>query len=283
MSYSLLIDAGELAANLDRPDWVVIDCRFDLTDTGRGEADYHASHIPNAHYAHLDRDLSSPITPDSGRHPLPAIDALADWLGSHGVGRGVQVVAYDDTGGNMAVRLWWLLRWLGHDRVALLDGGWQAWVNAGLPQQTEAPAPGVAVEFQPRPDAGMLLSTEQLQENLQTAEWLLLDARSGERFRAEQEPIDPVAGHIPAARSHPLTSNLGPDGRFLPPEQLREAYLQSLGSYHPGQVVCMCGSGVSACHNILAMEVAGLSGVRLYAGSWSEWIRDPDRPVAKGA
>lgn len=282
MSHRLLIEAAELAARLDIPDWVVLDCRFDLADTGRGERDYALAHIPGAHYAHLDRDLSGPISPGSGRHPLPDPRRLSDWLGRHGIESGVQVIAYDDSGGAMAVRVWWLLRWLGHSRVALLDGGWRSWIDAGYPLERTPAVPPVPVEFKGVPDSELLLTTGQVAENLKTGHWLLLDARAAERFRGEQEPIDPVAGHIPGSRNHPLGSNLGPDGRFLPPRVLRANYETSLGGHAPGRVACLCGSGVTACHNLLAMELAGMRGARLYAGSWSEWIRDPGRPVALG-
>jgi thiosulfate/3-mercaptopyruvate sulfurtransferase len=277
----LLIDTDHLARHLAQPDYVVFDCRFDLADTGRGERDYAQGHIPGARYAHVDRDLSGPITAESGRHPLPDPARLCRWLGRNGVGDGVRVVAYDDSGGNMAVRLWWLLRWLGHATVALLDGGWQAWAGAGLATDAALPA-ARTVRFSGTPDPTLWVTSDQVEANLKTGKWLLLDARTGERFRGENEPIDPVAGHIPGARSHPLQDNLGPDGRFLSGAELAAAYRRSIAGYPPDRVVCLCGSGVTACHDIFAMELAGLPGARLYAGSWSEWIRDPRRPVAVG-
>ena len=281
MMFDTLIDCEQLAGQLDNPDWRIFDCRFDLAATSRGEQAYAEAHLPDAIYAHLDRDLSSPITAQSGRHPLPEPERLCDWLGRHGIAPGTQVVAYDDSGGTMAVRLWWLLRWLGHPRVAVLNGGWQAWSDAGLPLQDHAPKAVGAIPFVGRPDWDQVVSTATLQRQLSSGgELQLVDARTAERFRGEAEPIDPVAGHIPGAINIPLQDNLGSDGRFRPAEALRTMYLQALAGTPADKVVAMCGSGVTACHNLLAMECAGLNGGRLYAGSWSEWIRDPARAVA---
>jgi thiosulfate/3-mercaptopyruvate sulfurtransferase len=278
-----VISAAALHDHLD-DGVVVVDCRFDLADTARGERDYRVSHVPGAFYAHLDRDLSSPITPDSGRHPLPDIDGLLNWLGRLGIGSETQVVAYDDSGATMAVRLWWLLRWLGHDRVAVLDGGWQQWLAGRYPLQLQPLEPAASTRFQGKPDWSQVVTTAGIWQQLESGadDVRIMDARSGERYRGEQEPIDPVAGHIPGAFTLPLTGNLAADGRFLPADELRMRYLQALGDLQPDQVAAMCGSGVTACHNLLAMEIAGLKGSRLYAGSWSEWIRDPRRPVATG-
>ena len=282
--HTTLIDHRRLAAQVDDPDWRVIDCRFDLADTARGERAYQESHIPGAHYAHLDHDLSSPITPESGRHPLPDVDRLCAWLGGLGIGPGTQVIAYDDTGGSMAVRLWWLLRWLGHHDVALLDGGWQAWVAGGEPTTAEDPPERTAATFPCAPDHTRILTTAEIERQLEggSDSCLLMDARTGERFRGEAEPIDPVAGHIPGAINLPLQENLDAQGYFRPARELRELYLTRLAGQPSDRVAAMCGSGVTACHNLLAMEIAGLPGPRLYAGSWSEWIRDPRRPVALG-
>lgn len=284
MTFDTLVDCATLAAHLDAPDWRVFDCRFDLADTGRGERAYREAHLPGAWYAHLDRDLSGPVTPRTGRHPLPAVDALAGWLGAHGVQAGTQVVAYDDSGGTMAVRLWWLLRWLGHTRVALLDGGWPAWSAAGLPVEAAPPRPVAPATFDARPDWGQVVTTQEIARQLATggSGVLLLDARTPERFRGEAEPIDPVAGHVPGAVNLPLQENLNPDGTFRSAAALRRLYETALAGRPPESVAAMCGSGVTACHNLLAMELAGLAGGRLYAGSWSEWIRDPARPVATG-
>jgi thiosulfate/3-mercaptopyruvate sulfurtransferase len=276
-----LIDCATLAQHLDDPAWAVVDCRFDLADTNAGERAYREAHIPGARYAHMDTVLSGPITPDSGRHPLPAPDALCRWLGEQGIGNASQVVVYDHSGGAMAVRLWWLLRWLGHEQVALLDGGWPAWLSAGLP--TEATSPRLAAKaFSGTPHHDMLLSTQQIVDDLDSGRWLLIDARTAERYRGEHEPIDPVAGRIPGSLNLPLQQHLNADGTFKSAQQLREMYLPLIGNHPLPQVAALCGSGVTACHNLLALHIAGLHGARLYAGSWSEWIRDPERPVATG-
>jgi thiosulfate/3-mercaptopyruvate sulfurtransferase len=284
MNPEFLVSCEQLAPRLHDPDWRIFDCRFDLADVRRGTAAYVQSHLPGAFYAHLDRDLSSGITPHTGRHPLPDPARLGEWLGRHGVRQDTQVVAYDDSGGTMAVRLWWLLRWLGHHWVAVIDGGWQAWTAAGLPLENAPPQPAQAALFAGRPDPQMVVTTgaieRQLRERRETC--LIMDARSAERFRGEAEPIDPVAGHIPGARNLPLQDNLAGDGRFRCAAELRTMYDAFLAGRPADTVVAMCGSGVTACHNLLAMEVAGLRGARLYAGSWSEWIRDPGRPVATG-
>lgn len=276
-----LVDCATLAQHLHDPQWAVVDCRFDLADTAAGERAYHEAHIPGARYAHIDQVLSSPITPDSGRHPLPDPDALCHWLGTHGIGNDSQVVVYDHSGGAMAARLWWLLRWLGHEQVALLDGGWPAWLSAGLP--TESTMRSFSLRpFHGTPSDRMLLSTRQIVDDLGSGRWLLIDARTAERFRGEQEPIDPVAGHIPGALNLPLQQQLNADGSFKSPQQLSGLYRPLVGDHPLDRVATLCGSGVTACHNLLAMHIAGLRGARLYAGSWSEWIRDPLRPVATG-
>ena len=282
--FETLIQPGELAQRLGAPNWRLFDCRFDLADTARGEAAHAAGHLPGAFYAHLDRDLSGPITPDSGRHPLPDPERLTAWLGAHGVDHDTQVVVYDDSGGTMAVHLWWLLRWLGHDHVALLDGGWQAWQAAGLPVETTAPAAVPARTFDGHANPAQVVGSATLAAQVSAGrdDLLVMDARTPERFRGEKEPIDPVAGRIPGAVNLPLGLNLAADGRFRPARELRELYVPRIGERRPDTVVAMCGSGVTACHNLLAMKIAGLDGGRLYAGSWSEWIRDPARPVARG-
>ncbi|MEJ2575183.1 MAG: sulfurtransferase [Gammaproteobacteria bacterium] len=280
-AHDTLVDVGTLATHLDDPNWVVFDCRFDLADTAKGRIAHAAAHVPGARYAHLDDDLSGPVGPDTGRHPLPDPRHLVDWFGRQGVGPGSQVVAYDDTGGNMAVRVWWLLRWLGHRGAAVLDGGWPAWTAAGLPVDAATPTPAPAA-FAGMPDESMVLGSAEILADLNTGRWLLIDARTAERFRGEAEPIDPVAGRIPGAVNLPLQQNLRADGRFLPADRLHALYAPLLAGRAPETCACMCGSGVTACHDLLAMEIAGLRGARLYAGSWSEWIRDPSRPVASG-
>lgn len=278
--HATLIDTATLAAHLRAPDWLVIDCRFELADPAAGERAYRSGHIPDALYAHLDRDLSGPVTPLSGRHPLPAVDALARTLSGWGIEDQVQVVAYDAGNGMMAARLWWLLRWLGHDAVAVLDGGLAAWEGEGRPLSRALPIP-LPRSFQPRPRDWMIVAAAEIEAALGSDRLRLLDARATPRFRGEQEPIDPVAGHIPGALNHPFDRNLGADGRFLAPEELRRR-LQPLVGQSAGQAVSYCGSGVTACHTLLALELAGLAGGRLYPGSWSEWIRDASRPVARG-
>ena len=284
MKFETLIDCETLAARLDDPAWRVFDCRFDLADTQRGERAHATAHVPGAFYAHIDRDLSDPITPQSGRHPLPDPVRLRDWLGRHGVGSATQVVVYDDSGGTMAVRLWWLLRWLGHTRVAVLDGGWPAWIRAAMPIEDAPPRPVTATNFSGQPDWGQVVTTATLATQVATGgdALLVMDARTHERFRGDAEPIDPVAGHIPDAINLPLVGNLDDSGRFKGPVALHSMYAPALAGRSPVDVAVMCGSGVTACHNLMAMEIAGLHGGRLYAGSWSEWIRDPARPVATG-
>lgn len=281
MPFTTIVSTQILAEHLNDPTWVVFDCRFSLADTTAGERAYQDGHVPGARYAHLDRDLSSPITPESGRHPLPDPQALARKLGAWGVDDATQVVVYDDAGGAMAGRLWWLLRWLGHGRVALLDGGITQWVREERPVTAEVPAPAPRA-FTARMANDAWLDVGQVRAGLEAHTLRLVDARGEARFRGEEEPIDPVAGHVPGAVCRPFQRNLGADGRFLPPEELRRQFMELLGNVPPEAVVHMCGSGVTACQNLLAMELAGLGGARLYPGSWSEWIRDPTRPVGRG-
>lgn len=280
-----LISTHELARRLGEPTLVVIDCRFDLARPEWGEATYAAARIPQARYAHLDRDLSGPLSSASGRHPLPEPAALAQCFGGWGIDADTQVVAYDQGPGAFAARLWWLLRWLGHRRVAVLDGGWAAWQAEGLPLESGAPAAASARHFTGRPDPRLLADAPELERAvasgaLERGERLLIDARGADRFAGRNETLDPVAGHIPGAVNQPFTENLQ-QGHFLAANALRTRYLQILGGRTASEAVCMCGSGVTACHTLLALEIAGLGGARLYAGSWSEWIRDPARPVTR--
>jgi thiosulfate/3-mercaptopyruvate sulfurtransferase len=279
MNYTTLISAADLARQLLHPSLVIFDCRHDLMQPGAGAGMYQASHIPGARFADTDHDLAGPKNGRNGRHPLPDAQVFMQWLGRSGVDETKQVVAYDNVGSSSAARLWWMLRWVGHQRVAVLDGGWEGWVKAGLPTTTE-PATANATRFTGSPRA-VSVSASDLIRNLETQDLLVIDARAPERFKGLTEPIDPVAGHIPGARNRLYKDNLLPDGRFKSPEQLREEIAATLGGTAPERVVHQCGSGVSACHNLLAMELAGLSGSRLYPGSWSEWIADPARPVAK--
>jgi thiosulfate/3-mercaptopyruvate sulfurtransferase len=328
MAFTALIDVDSLRAAA--PGTVILDCRFDLSDPAAGRRAYARAHIPGARYADLDRDLSSPVTPDSGRHPLPAPEALAGYLARAGIGKHTQVIVYDEANGAFAARAWWLLRWLGHESVAVLDGGFRAWTAAGAPTigapTTDAPTTGAPTTGAPpgnaptagsptpgdpagdalaggmplesghppaaisgtppsfavrlRPEA--VLHAAQVSRALEDPRRRLVDARAPERFAGTVEPLDPVAGHVPGAVNHPFTGNLTEDGRFLPPVELRRRWLERLHGTQPSDAIMMCGSGVTACHNLLALEVAGLTGAKLYAGSWSEWIRDPQRPVARG-
>lgn len=279
--FATLISTAELAARLDDPQLVVVDVRHDLMQADTwGEAQYRAGHIPGARFAHLDRDLSAPKTGANGRHPLPSPYAAAAVFGRLGIDAGKQVVAYDQGGGMFASRLWWMLRWLGHDAVALLDGGFAKWEREARPVTTVVPAPEPA-EFrigrvEPTVDA------DDVRANLDSHRLTLLDARTPERFRGDTEPMDPVAGHIPGALNRPYARNLEADGTWKSPTKLQAEFAMLLGERSPEEVVNHCGSGVTACHNILAMEVAGLPGSRLYPGSWSEWCADPARPVARG-
>jgi thiosulfate/3-mercaptopyruvate sulfurtransferase len=280
MAYTTLISAAELAEHLDDPAWVVVDCRFELADTERGRRDYRARHIPGALYAHLDEDLSGPVIPgQTGRHPLPEIEAFASTLGGWGIGDGGQVVAYDDASGGIAARLWWLLRWLGHDEVAVLDGGWAFWSTQGLPSRAGLESKP-ARRFQARPRPELLVTTATVERLRRKGRPGLFDSRTADRYRGENETIDPIAGHIPGAVSAPYPDNLGPDGQFLPKEMLRARFQALLGDVPAGQAVFYCGSGVTAAQNLLALAHAGLGQARLYGGSWSQWIVDPRRPVA---
>lgn len=276
--WTTIIDAQDLAGHVDDPRWVVFDCRFDLADAGAGYQAYVQGHIPGAHYVHLEHDLSSPVTSSTGRHPLPDAQLLSRKLGQWGVDDSKQVVAYDGGSGAFAARLWWLLRWLGHHGVAVLDGGVAQWQRGGYPLSTDIPQPRPAV-FQPHRDDTLWLSAERVAGLINDEDYALVDARAAERFNGDVEPIDPVAGHIPGAVNRPFMRNVDEQGRFLPAEDLRREFAALTGGVSPGHVIHMCGSGVTACHNLLAMEVAGLHGAKLYAGSWSEWITDASRPV----
>jgi len=281
MIYTTLVSAATLQKNLDNPNWVIVDCRFSLSDAEAGAYAYRHGHIPDARYAHLDKDLSSAITRNTGRHPLPDFRLLAKKLGAWGINNNSQVVAYDDAGGAFAGRLWWLLRCLGHEHVAVLDGGIKYWQKLGFPVNTTLPVIKPAI-FRPYVNTACWLNALQVQNGLAQGSICLIDARTPERYCGEQESIDPVAGHIPHALNRAFQLNLDKSGLFLSTEQLRDQFSRLIGDAAPEQVVHTCGSGVTACHNVLAMEHAGLTGSKLYAGSWSEWIRDKNRPVALG-
>jgi thiosulfate/3-mercaptopyruvate sulfurtransferase len=277
--FSTLISATDLAAHLRRSDWLVVDCRFDLLQPAAGEAAYAVGHIPGAVYAHLDRDLAGPITPATGRHPLPDPQQFATTLGRWGLTPDTQVVAYDADNGAYAARLWWLLRWVGHRKVAVLDGGFKAWTAASLPTTPERPH-RTPTHYAVTADRSAWLDASETAAHVARDNWRLLDARAPERFAGKVEPIDPVAGHVPGARNHPFALNLTTDGRFLPASELRARFAKSQRGVDDRNTIVMCGSGVTACHLLLALEIAGKPGAKLYAGSWSEWIRDPSRRIA---
>ena len=275
----LLVTTEELARHLDDPKWLVFDTRHELTNPETGPRVYAEGHIPGAYFMHTDDDLSGAKTGRNGRHPLPDIDVFAAKMNACGVARGVQVVVYDDLAGNFAVRLWWLLQWLGHDEVALLDGGYPLWVKESRPTTKDIPAPRKG-QFVPRPLLGDTVDIDFVDRFREDPNLKLIDARAADRFRGLNETIDPVAGHIPGAVNRFWRNNLLADGRFKAPDVLRKEYLALLGTTAPEQAVHMCGSGVTACHNLYAMALAGLPPGRLYPGSWSEWCADTRRPVA---
>jgi len=283
--YTTLIQPTQLAAlletqaNVAEPHLTVLDCRHDLARPDWSDRAYSEGHIPDAVQAHLDRDLSSPIGPQTGRHPLPDVAKLAETLGQWGVDNDTQVIAYDQGNGMYAARAWWLLRWLGHTQVAVLDGGFAAWQEASLPITRESTTP-VARKFVAHAVPGAFLTTAEVEQALAKSSISLIDARGPDRFAGQNETIDPVAGHVPGATNRPFAKNVDGRGRFLGAEELRRQWTEALAGKAPSDVVAMCGSGVSACHNLLALEIAGLSGAKLYAGSWSEWIRDPKRPIS---
>ena len=279
MNASTIVCCSELAAHLNDADWRVFDCRHQLSDAGYGEKAYAAGHLPGAFFMHLDRDLSGLKTGKNGRHPLPDPQQLAAKLGAAGVSRQTQVVVCDDAGGMMAGRLWWLLRWLGHDKVAVLDGGIGQWLKEGRPLSSEVPTSKPADFSVVQRD--WVVSADDVLANIERGEFCVIDARAPDRFRGENETMDPVGGHIPGARNRFFRDNLDADGYFRSAAELRNDYLGLLAGVEPAQVVMQCGSGVTACHNLLAMEIAGLHGAKLYAGSWSEWCSDPARPVAR--
>jgi thiosulfate/3-mercaptopyruvate sulfurtransferase len=280
--YTSVVDADTLRQNLGSPEWRVIDCRYDLLRPDAGEKAYAEGHVAGAVYAHLERDLSGPKSSHSGRHPLPDPDGLAESFRRWGIDPDTQVVVYDANGGQYAGRLWWLARWLGHDNVALLDGGWQAALRAGL--MTEArestPARGRFVRTAPRQQ---VVDVAAVQDARTRSDWLIIDARAPDRYAGQNETIDPVGGHIPGAVNRFWQSNLRPDGCFKSAEQLRSEFATLLGNRAPTHVILQCGSGVTACHHQVAMQRAGIRGAMLYPGSWSQWISDPTRPIAVGS
>jgi thiosulfate/3-mercaptopyruvate sulfurtransferase len=274
MIFSTLVKPGLVAQHLEDPDWVIIDCRYSLQDPEKGRRHYHEAHIPGAFYAHLDEDLSSPVIPGkTGRHPLPDVNKLIALFSNMGIDSGKQVVVYDYKSGSIAARCWWLLQWLGHQAVAVMDGGWHAWEEEKRPQSNELPGPAFA-SFSGIPQDGWVLDASQT-----AAAPLIVDSRNPERFRGEEEPIDPVAGHIPRAVNFPFVEHVDAEGRHLDRTLIRQRVEQLLGDHAENETVFYCGSGVTACHNLLALRYAGFEMARLYAGSWSDWITDPHRGV----
>ncbi|MGQ0601411.1 MAG: sulfurtransferase [Anaerolineales bacterium] len=280
MPYTTLISTTELAQHLDDPQWAILDCRFDLANVEWGAQLYRAAHIPNALYAHLDHDLSGAKTGRNGRHPLPNWETFKATLGRWGVNANTQVIAYDQDTGMYASRLWWMLRYLGHRAVAVLDGGYAKWTREGRPVRADAESRAATV-FTGQPAPMLLLTADEVAAHWMDSAHHLIDARAPERYRGEIEPLDRMAGHIPGAANHFYKNNLNVDGTFLAPQVLRERFQKTVGDAPVDNVAHYCGSGVSAAHNLLAMEVAGLTGAKLYAGSWSEWSSDPARPVEK--
>ncbi len=280
MAFTTLIGTGDLAAHMADSDWLAVDCRFQLADPAWGEHEYLTSHIPGAVYAHLNRDLSGPVTGTNGRHPLPDPGALIQTCIRLGIANGVQIVAYDQDNAMFASRLWWLLRWLGHGQVAVLDGGFRKWMAEGRPTVSGNDVRRAA-RFTGTPRPEMVAGLEDVAVIVQRGDRLLLDARAPERYRGDLEPIDRVPGHIPGAVNHFFQQNVTEEGAFLPAAVLHERLSGTIGETSPEDVVCYCGSGVTACQNLLAMDVAGLHGARLYPGSWSEWSSDPARPVER--
>jgi thiosulfate/3-mercaptopyruvate sulfurtransferase len=286
MTFETLIDTESLRSLLkskDRP--LLLDCRFDLGDPEAGHRAYLQGHIPTARFADLNRDLAAAITASSGRHPLPAPDVFAATLSAWGLTAGRQVVAYDAANASFAARLWWMLRWVGHRASAVLDGGLHAWTTEGgeLSSGEESPPAAGIGGFKAALDPSFAtVSADAVSESLSHHRHIVIDARAPERYSGAVEPIDSLAGHIPGALNHPFATNLGADGKFLPPEELKRRWLKRLNGRPADEVVASCGSGVTACHNLLSLKIAGLSGAKLYPGSWSEWIRDPNRPVARG-
>jgi thiosulfate/3-mercaptopyruvate sulfurtransferase len=277
-----LVTTQELAEHVHDPDWVVFDVRHDLADVEKGRRAYAAGHIPGARFLHLDEDLSGPKDGTHGRHPLPEPHELARKLEAHGVTPQTQVVIYDDVGGSFAVRLWWMLRWLGHERVAVLDGGFPLWMKEGRAVDDKEPAARRG-GFVPRPHLNASVDVHFIERTRNDASVKLVDARAPDRYAGRVEPIDPVGGHVPGAINRFWQQNLRQDGRFKAAHELRDEFRQLLPDAETAHVVHMCGSGVTACHNLFAMTLAGLPAGRLYPGSWSEWCADRARPVVREA
>ena len=277
--YSSLISTQIAQDHLDNPKWRFFDCRYELTAPEKKKTEFAVSHIPGALYVHMNQDLATTHVPGkTGRHPLPSVDDMASKFSTMGIDKSIQVVVYDDAGGSHAARFWWMLRWLGHDTVAVINGGWSRWIKEERPVSSELLIPE-AKEFIASPRLSWTVTADEILKDLNNPGKCLFDARSAQRFRGENESFDSVAGHIPGAHSVPFTDNLDENGNWKSRSELRQKFENLLDGSPAEEAVSYCGSGITACHNILAMYHAGLGDSRLYPGSWSEWITDPDRPI----
>ena len=279
MTYKTIISSDILKNNIDNKDFIIFDCRCDVKDSAYGIQAYTEGHIPNSIFVDIDSDLASEKTVTSGRHPLPDVDALSEKLSQWGLNSSKQAVIYDDAGGAFAGRMWWILKWLGHANVAVLDGALGGWMASGgkLTQDNTVFERSV---FTPNAQDDMYVSINDVEDAQYKMNKLIIDARSKERYLGIKDPVDPIAGHIPGAISHPLGQNLDKKGHFKSPEELKHSFSKLIGETESGDIISMCGSGITACHNILALEIAGVCGIKLYVGSWSEWIMDKNRPIA---
>lgn len=279
MEYTTYLSAEELSENLGDPSWAIFDCRFSLQEPGQGYQEYLQAHIPGASYVNLNLELSGEVIEGkTGRHPLPDVQVFIEKLSDWGINHQTQVIAYDDRGGAIAARLWWMLRWLGHERAAVLNGGWSAWEKSGYPTEVKESSKSKG-QFEPEVHPEYLVDLQFVDKIRLGPDFILIDARTPERFWGLDEPIDPIAGHIPGAISAPFSENMDQGGFFLPDDLLRERYQNLLGDYTSDKTVLYCGSGVTSIHNIIAMVRAGYEMPKLYVGSWSEWITDPTRPI----
>lgn len=278
MNFTSIVSAEDTFRNVNEPNWRIFDCRFDLKDDSIGFAKYKSGHIPNAIFADLHKDLSAPVTNNSGRHPLPDVHDISHKLGLWGVDSNTQVVVYDDVYGSYAARLWWMLRWLGHKNVAVLNGGLTEWERLHLPV-TKVIAEPKSTTFIAKPDMSMIADVSTIEKSISSEKIMLIDVRDSDRYQGIREPIDKIAGHIPGAINIPWKTNLDPSGQYLEKANLLPHYLKILDKTDTETIVFMCGSGVTACHSLVALEYLDLPAAKLYPGSWSEWIRNPDHPV----
>ena len=281
MSYQTIISAHDLNQNINNENWFVFDCRFLLKDPNGGLKKFNEGHIPGAQFADMDKDLSSPMTKTSGRHPLPDPNTFIEKLRKWGVSNNSQIICYDDMSGAFAARMWWLCHWLGHIDVAVLDGGIEKWTANNLPLETNVQTKKTG-NFVGEANDAMWVEIHFVQQQLEQGNICLLDARSAERFTAKDQKTDPVPGHIPSALNYPFAGNLNQQGVFRSEQELLQRFESIFANNHQDEIINMCGSGVTACHNALAMKIAGLSIPRLYVGSWSEWIKDQSRPIGTG-